>query len=257
MNDGNNDLNFAAYLQNKQKSLWMFDCGEATQHQILHSHVKLSRINKIFITHLHGDHIFGLPGLLCSRSMGGTENPLTIYGPTGIKAFIETALTLSQSYLTYPLDIIEIEQDGFLFEEEGIRVSCGALSHPVPCFGYRLEEDNKPGKLNADKLEAENIPRGPWYKLLKQGKTVTLPDGQITVVCDGAKMPSIIIMKDGVIRTSELEQIERDENWLNEEMKKQHIDNPEDVFLAEFWDGKVNFILQDGKIKHDFIPTAE
>ena len=83
------------------------------------------------------------------------------------------------------------------------------------------------------------------------------PDGQITVVCDGAKMPSIIIMKDGVIRTSELEQIERDENWLNEEMKKQHIDNPEDVFLAEFWDGKVNFILQDGKIKHDFIPTAE
>lgn len=89
-------------LQNKQKSLWMFDCGEATQHQILHSHVKLSRINKIFITHLHGDHIFGLPGLLCSRSMGGTENPLTIYGPTGIKAFIETALTLSQSYLTYP-----------------------------------------------------------------------------------------------------------------------------------------------------------
>lgn len=166
-------------LQNKQKSLWMFDCGEATQHQILHSHVKLSRINKIFITHLHGDHIFGLPGLLCSRSMGGTENPLTIYGPTGIKAFIETALTLSQSYLTYPLDIIEIEQDGFLFEEEGIRVSCGALSHPVPCFGYRLEEDNKPGKLNADKLEAENIPRGPWYKLLKQGKTVTLPDGRI------------------------------------------------------------------------------
>ena len=147
-------------LQNKQKSLWMFDCGEATQHQILHSHVKLSRINKIFITHLHGDHIFGLPGLLCSRSMGGTENPLTIYGPTGIKAFIETALTLSQSYLTYPLDIIEIEQDGFLFEEEGIRISCGALSHPVPCFGYRLEEDNKPGKLNADKLEAENIPRG-------------------------------------------------------------------------------------------------
>lgn len=83
------------------------------------------------------------------------------------------------------------------------------------------------------------------------------PDGQITVVCDGAKMPSIIIMKDGVIRASELEQIERDENWLNEEMKKQHIDNPEDVFLAEFWDGKVNFILQDGKIKHDFIPTAE
>lgn len=72
-------------LQNKQKSMWMFDCGEATQHQILHTRVKLPRLNKIFITHLHGDHIFGLPGLLCSRSMGGTETRLTVYGPKGIK----------------------------------------------------------------------------------------------------------------------------------------------------------------------------
>lgn len=62
-------------------------------------------------------------------------------------------------------------------------------------------------------------------------------------------MPSLIVMKDGIIRTSELVQIEKDEAWLQEEMKKQHIDKPEDVFLAEFWDGKVNFILQDGKIK--------
>ncbi|AYY79685.1 MULTISPECIES: ribonuclease Z [Proteus] len=165
-------------LQNKQKSMWMFDCGEATQHQILHTRVKLPRLNKIFITHLHGDHIFGLPGLLCSRSMGGTETRLTVYGPKGIKAFIETALTLSQSYLTYPLDIMEIEDAGFLFDEEGIKVSCEALSHPVPCFGYRLEEKNSPGKLDAQKLKAENIPTGPWLQDLKQGKTITLPDGR-------------------------------------------------------------------------------
>lgn len=165
-------------LQNKQKSMWMFDCGEATQHQILHTRVKLPRLNKIFITHLHGDHIFGLPGLLCSRSMGGTETLLTVYGPTGIKAFIETALTLSQSYLTYPLHVIEIDKAGFLFEEEGIKVSCEALSHPVPCFGFRLEEENSVGKLDADKLKADNIPAGPWLQILKQGKTATLPDGR-------------------------------------------------------------------------------
>ncbi|MDS0787467.1 ribonuclease Z [Proteus vulgaris] len=166
-------------LQNKQKSMWMFDCGEATQHQILHTRVKLPRLNKIFITHLHGDHIFGLPGLLCSRSMGGTETGLTVYGPSGIKAFIETSLTLSQSYLTYPINIVEIDEAGFLFEEEGMKVSCEALSHPVPCFGYRLEEENSLGKLDAQKLKAENIPTGPWLQELKQGKTITLPDGRV------------------------------------------------------------------------------
>ncbi|QIF93153.1 ribonuclease Z [Proteus vulgaris] len=166
-------------LQNKQKSMWMFDCGEATQHQILHTRVKLPRLNKIFITHLHGDHIFGLPGLLCSRSMGGTEAGLTVYGPAGIKDFIETSLTLSHSYLTYPINIVEIDAAGFLFEEEGMKVSCEALSHPVPCFGYRLEEENSPGKLDALKLKAENIPTGPWLQELKQGKTITLPDGRV------------------------------------------------------------------------------
>ncbi|MBG3079720.1 ribonuclease Z [Proteus mirabilis] len=166
-------------LQNKQKSMWMFDCGEATQHQILHTRVKLPRLNKIFITHLHGDHIFGLPGLLCSRSMGGTEAGLTVYGPTGIKDFIETSLTLSHSYLTYPINIVEIDAAGFLFEEEGMKVSCEALSHPVPCFGYRLEEENSHGKLDALKLKTENIPTGPWLQELKQGKTITLPDGRV------------------------------------------------------------------------------
>ena len=135
-----------------------------------------------------------------------------------------------------------------------------AIGNPIPIIKKGrfimeniTEKKNKIDILNiTSRLHAQGI-----HSFQEVNYAQLEPDGQITVVCDGAKMPSIIIMKDGVIRTSELEQIERDENWLNEEMKKQHIDNPEDVFLAEFWDGKVNFILQDGKIKHDFIPTAE
>ncbi|MBG3040671.1 DUF421 domain-containing protein [Proteus mirabilis] len=135
-----------------------------------------------------------------------------------------------------------------------------AIGNPIPIIKKGrfimeniTEKKNKIDILNiTSRLHAQGI-----HSFQEVNYAQIDPDGQITVVCDGAKMPSIIIMKDGVIRTSELEQIERDENWLNEEMKKQHIDNPEDVFLAEFWDGKVNFILQDGKIKHDFIPTAE
>ncbi|EOZ4665843.1 MULTISPECIES: DUF421 domain-containing protein [Proteus] len=135
-----------------------------------------------------------------------------------------------------------------------------AIGNPIPIIKKGrfimeniTEKKNKIDILNiTSRLHAQGI-----HSFQEVNYAQIEPDGQITVVCDGAKMPSIIIMKDGVIRTSELEQIERDEDWLNEEMKKQHIENPEDVFLAEFWDGKVNFILQDGKIKHDFIPTAE
>lgn len=135
-----------------------------------------------------------------------------------------------------------------------------AIGNPIPIIKKGrfimeniTEKKNKIDILNiTSRLHAQGI-----HSFQEVNYAQIEPDGQITVVCDGAKMPSIIIMKDGVIRASELEQIERDENWLNEEMKKQHIDNSEDVFLAEFWDGKVNFILQDGKIKHDFIPTAE
>ncbi|MBU9978656.1 DUF421 domain-containing protein [Proteus mirabilis] len=135
-----------------------------------------------------------------------------------------------------------------------------AIGNPIPIIKKGrfimeniTEKKNKIDILNiTSRLHAQGI-----HSFQEVNYAQIEPDGQITVVCDGAKMPSIIIMKDGVIRASELEQIERDENWLNEEMKKQHIDNPEDVFLAEFWDGKVNFILQDGKIKHDFILAAE
>lgn len=77
--------------------MWLFDCGEGTQHQFLHTPYHPGKLNKIFITHLHGDHLFGLPGLLCSRSMQGNSLPLTLYGPKGLKEFVETALRLSGS----------------------------------------------------------------------------------------------------------------------------------------------------------------
>ncbi|MDC9597068.1 ribonuclease Z [Xenorhabdus anantnagensis] len=164
-------------LQSIRNALWMFDCGEGTQHQILHSPIKIPKLEKIFITHLHGDHIFGLPGLLCSRSMGGSTDPLTLYGPTGIRQFVETTLQLSCSFLTYPLEIIEV-QPGQLFDDGEFKVTAYALNHRVECYGYRIEEHDKPGPLDAQKLNQDGIPRGPWMQTLKQGGTVTLEDGR-------------------------------------------------------------------------------
>lgn len=160
-----------------RKSYWLFDCGEATQHRILNSPFKAPKIEKIFITHLHGDHIFGLPGLLCSRSMGGATEPLTVYGPKGVKQYIETVLSISHSYMTYPLDIIEIEA-GQLFDDGKLIVTAYALDHRVECYGYRIEEHPKSGPLDAEKLANDNIPRGPWMLALKAGETIILEDGR-------------------------------------------------------------------------------
>lgn len=129
----------ALSLLQEENHIWLFDCGEATQHQILHTSIKPRKINKIFITHLHGDHIFGLPGFLSSRSFQGGEEELTIYGPKGIKQFVETSIQISQSHLSYPIHYIEIE-DGSVIKEHNFTIHVKQLDHGIPSYGYRIEE---------------------------------------------------------------------------------------------------------------------
>ncbi len=157
---------------------WLFDCGEGTQHQFMRSALKPGKLEKIFITHLHGDHIFGLPGLLTSRSMGGVSEPLTLYGPKGLKTFVDTTLSLSGSFVTFPLTVVEIVA-GEVFADEHITVTAFPVNHVIECYGYRIEERDKPGELDAEKLHADGVPRGAWLQQLKLGASVTLPDGRV------------------------------------------------------------------------------
>ncbi|CAO98371.1 ribonuclease Z [Erwinia tasmaniensis] len=173
-----NVTSIALDLHGVRNATWLFDCGEGTQHQILRTPIKPGRIEKIFITHLHGDHLFGLPGLLTSRSMNGCVEPMTLYGPAGIKTFVETSLSLSGSWLTFPLEIIEISA-GEVFQDAHFRVTAYPLTHPVECYGYRIDELDKPGALDAQKLAAHGVPAGPHFYQLKQGRSVTLDDGRV------------------------------------------------------------------------------
>ncbi|OLN23297.1 ribonuclease Z [Domibacillus antri] len=173
-----NVTSIALKMLNERGAVWLIDCGEATQHQILHTTLKPRRIEKIFITHLHGDHIFGLPGLLGSRSFQGGTEPLTVYGPPGIRTFIETSLEVSQTHLQYPLFIEEIEE-GIIFEDDGMFVTAGKLDHGIYSLGYRFAEKEKPGELLVDRLREDNIPPGPVYKKIKEGQPVVLSDGRI------------------------------------------------------------------------------
>ena len=164
-------------LHPTQSGLWLFDCGEGTQHQLLHTAFNPGKLDKIFISHLHGDHLFGLPGLLCSRSMSGIVQPLTIYGPQGLREFVETALRISGSWTDYPLEIVEIGA-GEIFDDGLRKVTAYPLVHPLECYGYRIEEHDKPGALNAQALKAAGVPPGPLFQELKAGKTITLEDGR-------------------------------------------------------------------------------
>ena len=174
-----NVSSIALKLLDERNEIWLFDCGEATQQQILNTTIRPGKIKKIFITHLHGDHIFGLPGLLTSRSFQGGEDELTVYGPKGIKRFIDVSIAASYSKLGYPLIVVEFEEDGVLFEDKQFKVEAMKLEHGIPSYGFRMTEADQIGELKADELKALGVPFGPVFGRLKRGEVVTLEDGRV------------------------------------------------------------------------------
>lgn len=148
--------------QNNRSGLWLFDSGEGTQHQMLRATATPGKIEKIFITHLHGDHIFGLPGLLCSRSMAGCETPLEIYGPKGIAEFVETTLRLSGSWTSYPLNVHEITE-GQLLDDGELTVTAYPLTHPVECYGYGSRSRINPARWTRRALKRRALCQGRCF----------------------------------------------------------------------------------------------
>ena len=166
----------------QSSEVWLFDCGEGTQHQIMKSNIKSSQIKKIFITHMHGDHIYGLPGLLATLGLSGNSNGIDIYGPSELRGFINSALSSSYCKLSFPLRFVEVEnfasENKFLFESGKIKVKCACLKHKIPAYGYRVSEKDKPGIFDIKKAESMKIKPGPIYSELQQGKKVILADGR-------------------------------------------------------------------------------
>ncbi len=163
----------------QQARLWLFDCGEGTQHQILRSPLKLSQLEKIFITHLHGDHLFGLSGLLASRSLqDGALTPVTIYGPQGLGEYVRATLDLSRTHLRYPVKV-ETISPGTVCEDETTVVTTLPVLHGMPAFGYAVTERDQKGRFDVERASSLGISPGPIYGKLKAGETVTLSDGTV------------------------------------------------------------------------------
>jgi ribonuclease Z len=161
----------------QRSEVWLFDCGEGTQHQILSSEIKISQISRIFITHLHGDHIFGLMGLLASCGLAGNASRIDIYGPAGLNDYLQACSRYSQTHFSYPIKVHQT-RPGVVYEDDEFIVKCGRLEHRVTAYGYRVEEKDRAGRFNVEKAAALGIPSGPLYGQLKRGETVTLSDGR-------------------------------------------------------------------------------
>ena len=163
----------ALALEFEQDNKWyLFDCGEATQHQIIRSRLSIGKLDTIFITHLHGDHYYGLPGLLSSKKLDKALNPLDIYGPKGIKKFLECVLDVSEEHLGYVLKITEFEaEESFVFDKFSLKVL--PLVHSIESFAFYIKENDISNKLNEKKLRAIGLEPSPLYGELKRGKSIT------------------------------------------------------------------------------------
>ncbi len=160
--------------------LFLIDCGEGTQVELRRHKIKFFRIKHIFISHLHGDHVYGLVGLISSFKMLKREAPLTIYGPKGIKEFITVQLKLSQSWTDYPLHFCELSSDQpeVIFEDEKARVTTIPLQHRVYCNGFLFEEAPKDRKLNLGAALNMDVDKA-YFNSIKKGKDYRSADGTI------------------------------------------------------------------------------
>jgi ribonuclease Z len=170
-------------------AMWLLDCGEASQHQMMRAGISASRIERILITHLHGDHCYGLPGMLSCMAIHERRNPVELVGPVGIKEFIGTILRLSVCELPFPLRITELATDTKLDRLSGWDVSAHPISHRIPCFGYSLQETPRPGRFDLAKAKSLGIPEGPLYRQLQMGQSVNLADGRTIAASDVCDPP--------------------------------------------------------------------
>ncbi|MGF1514079.1 MAG: ribonuclease Z [Elainellaceae cyanobacterium] len=161
----------------QRSEVWLFDCGEGTQHQLLRSDLRLSQIRRIFVTHMHGDHIYGLMGLLASCGLAGNPSRIDIYGPPRLEEFLKAANRCSEVRYSYPVSVHTVSE-GLVVKEDGYSVHCRPLKHRLPAFGYRVAESDRAGTFDVERAKALGIPSGPLYGQLKKGKTVTLDDGR-------------------------------------------------------------------------------
>jgi ribonuclease Z len=158
--------------------LFLIDCGEATQMQLSRYKIRRSKINHIFISHLHGDHYFGLPGLLTSFGLLGRTHELHVYSPSTLKPIIDLMLKAADTVLPFDLHFHVLWEEGIIVNEEKFSVECFKVSHRIECYGFIIREKKKPRRINREQVLKYGIP-ATFYERLKNGEDHTTKSGEL------------------------------------------------------------------------------
>ncbi len=165
-------------LLRRDGDLFLFDGGEGTQVSLRRLNLKWKKINAIFVSHTHADHVTGLPGILMLNAQVERTEPLFIFGPPKIKEYIETSRKVLDMYINYPIEVKEISAPCTVYEGDGFYIRAFPLDHTKTCVGYTLEELDRPGEFNPEKAQLLNVPVGPLWGKLQKGMSVTSSDGK-------------------------------------------------------------------------------
>ncbi len=181
----------AQVLQNMEES-FLIDCGEGTQMQLSKYKIKRSKIGHIFISHLHGDHYFGLIGLLTSMSLLNRTQELHLYAPPELEMLLQLQLDFANSQLCYPLHFHAIVQEGLIAETNKTTIECFKVQHRIPCWGFIFREKKNPRKLNPERAKIYEIPAA-FYENLQRGedyknkKGTIVPNDEVTFAASKPK----------------------------------------------------------------------
>ncbi|MDZ7291649.1 MAG: ribonuclease Z [candidate division KSB1 bacterium] len=175
-----NDRHLSGVALIRQGEIFLFDCGEGTQMQFRKAGLRPGKLRYIFISHLHGDHLFGLPGLLTSLHMAGCQQRVELFGPEGITEYIRFHQELCQFTLGYPLQIHEITETTppVLWRSAEYHVEWQPLEHGIFTAGFAFVEANRPGRFDVHRAEQLGVPNGPERGRLQRGESIVLPDGR-------------------------------------------------------------------------------
>ena len=180
----NRNVTALALQTGLNRDWWLVDCGEATQHRLQHIALTVHDLAGICITHVHGDHSYGLPGLLASASMTGRKRPLILIAPVAVRLWLEATMLHTELFLTYPLVHIDVAAKEQVHAEPGLRITRHALSHRAPSVAFRFALEHTRWKLDQAALRARGVAPGPAWGKLQAGNDVRLDDGSLLAAAD-------------------------------------------------------------------------
>ncbi len=165
-------------LVRRDGDLFLFDSGEGTQVSMKMLNLRWKKISAIMISHMHADHVTGLPGMLMLSSQVDRTEPLYVIGPQKLGDYIESSRRILDMYINYEIRFIPVET-GIVYSGDGFSIQAFPLRHTKPCYGYTLVEERRKGEFFPDKALALGVPKGKLWGCLQRGESVTLPDGRV------------------------------------------------------------------------------